>query len=101
MNIIGISGIETSVPFKKQHWPGLEEREYRMSQGHDAAAAIVVEGEIFAAAAQERFDLKKHSAKFPIGAIQYCLDAAGLTIDAIDEIAHGFDYTRFAKPFSA
>ena len=39
MRILGISGLENSVPFKKAHWPGLDEREYRISQGHDAAAA--------------------------------------------------------------
>ena len=43
MNIIGISGLEGAVPFKKLHWPFLEEREYRISQGHDAAAALVVD----------------------------------------------------------
>jgi carbamoyltransferase len=101
MKIIGISGIESSVPFKRQHWPGLEEREYRMSQGHDAAAALVVDGKIVAAAAEERFNLKKHSAKFPIGAINYCLEAAGLRIEDVDEIAHSFDYTKFGKLFSA
>ena len=101
MNIIGISGIETSMPFKRRHWPGLDEREYRMSQGHDAAAALIVDGEIVAAAAEERFDLRKHSAHFPIGAITYCLDAAGLSIGDIDELAHAFDYTRYRKLFSA
>jgi carbamoyltransferase len=101
MNIIGVSGIETSVPFKRQHWPDLDEREYRMSQGHDAAAALIVDGRIVAAAAEERFNLKKHSAKFPIGAIKYCLAEAGLDIGDIDEIAHGFDYTRFKALFSA
>jgi carbamoyltransferase len=101
MKIIGVSGIESSVPFKRQHWPGLEEREYRMSQGHDAAATLVVDGEVVAAAAEERFDLRKHSAKFPIGAIGYCLAEAGLQIGDIDEIAHAFDYTRYAKMFSA
>jgi carbamoyltransferase len=101
MNIIGISGLETSMDFKRRHWPGLEEREYRMSQGHDAAAALIVDGRIVAAGAEERFDLKKHSPKFPIGAIQFCLDEAGLTIDDVDEIAHGFDYSRFGGLFSA
>jgi carbamoyltransferase len=100
MNIIGISGIQSSMPFKRRQWPGLDEREYRMSQGHDAAAALVVDGRLVAAAAEERFDLKKHSAHFPIGAIRYCLADAGLSIDDVDEIAHGFDYTRYAKVFS-
>ena len=101
MNIIGISGIETSMPFKRRHWRGLDEREYRMSQGHDAAAALIVDGQLVAAAAEERFDLRKHSAHFPIGAIRYCLAEAGLRIGDIDELAHGFDYTRYGKMFSA
>ena len=101
MKIIGISGLETSMDFKRRHWPGLEEREYRMSQGHDAAAVLVVDGKIVAGAAEERFNLKKHSPKFPIGAIDFCLAEAGLSIDDIDEIAHGFDYSRYGKMFSA
>lgn len=101
MNIIGISGIESSMPFKREHWPGLDEREYRMSQGHDAAAALIADGEIAAAAAEERFDLKKHSPEFPISAIRYCLAEAGLSIGDVDEIAHGFDYTPYAGLFSA
>src|SRR5437588_8666270 len=40
---------------------GLEEREYRISQGHDSAAAMVVDGKIVAAAAEERFSRKKHT----------------------------------------
>src|SRR5215467_11847995 len=100
MNIIGISGLDSAVAFKKRHWPGLEEREYRISQGHDAAAALVVDGEIVAAAAEERFDRKKHSAHFPIHAIRYCLDEADINIEEIDEIAHSFDYSPYSKIFS-
>ena len=78
MNILGISGLEGAVDFKRAHWPGLEEREYRISQGHDAAAALVVDGVPVAAAAEERFDRRKHSARFPVGAIRYCLAQARL-----------------------
>ena len=85
MNIIGISGLESSVPFKKKHWPGLEEREYRISQGHDSAAALIVDGVCVAAAAEERFTRQKHSAGFPINAIQYCLREAGLQPGDVDE----------------
>ncbi|HWE93521.1 MAG TPA: hypothetical protein VG269_06050 [Tepidisphaeraceae bacterium] len=46
MNILGISGTEGAVPFKKAHWPGLDEREYRISQGHDSAAALVIDGNL-------------------------------------------------------
>ena len=53
-NILGISGLPAAVRFKREHWPGLDDREYRLSQGHDSAAALVVNGEIRAAAAEER-----------------------------------------------
>ena len=59
--ILGVGGLANSVSFKRAHWPGLEEREYRISQGHDAAAALVVNGTTVAAAAEERFNRKKHS----------------------------------------
>jgi carbamoyltransferase len=101
MKILGISGLETSVPFKKAHWPALDEREYRISQGHDSAAALVVDGVCVAAAAEERFTRKKHCATFPIHAIRYCMKEAGLDIQDIDEIAHGFDYSPYDRIFSA
>src|SRR5262245_58965791 len=75
MIVLGIRGFENSVPFKKSHWPGLDEREYRISQGHDSAAALVVDGIIVAAAAEERFSRTKHTGSFPDGAIQDCLAA--------------------------
>jgi carbamoyltransferase len=98
-NVVGISGFENSIPFKKAHWPGLEEREYRISQGHDSAAVLLVEGKLVAAAAEERFSRKKHTGDFPIGAIHYCLEAAGIKPNDIDEIAHGFDYSPYRAAF--
>ena len=100
MNILGISGLEQAMAFKKAHWPGLEEREYRISQGHDAAAALVVDGVPLAAAAEERFNRRKHSGAFPAGAIRYCLEQAGLALYDIDLIAHSFDYAQYRKAFS-
>ena len=100
MNILGISGFENAMPFKRAHWPGLEDREYRISQGHDAAAALIIDGELVAAAAEERFNRQKHSSKFPIEAISYCLSEAGLSLDDIDELAHGFDYSPYQKIYS-
>jgi carbamoyltransferase len=97
--ILGISGFENSIPFKKAHWPGLEEREYRISQGHDSAAVLLVDGELVAGAAEERFSRKKHTGDFPIGAIRYCLSAGGLDGGDIDVLAHGFDYSPFRAAF--
>ena len=100
MNILGISGFENAMPYKRAKHPGLDEHEYRISQGHDAAAALVVNGELVAAAAEERFDRIKHSAHFPTRAIRFCLDQAGLTLEEIHEIAHSFDYSPYRKAFS-
>src|SRR6185369_15523907 len=54
---------------------------------HDSAAALVVDGEIVAAAQEERFSRKKHDPGFPDQAIAYCLKEAGLTIEQLDYIA--------------
>jgi carbamoyltransferase len=97
MKIVGISGLENAVPFKQAAWPGLEEREYRIAQGMDAAAALVVDGELIAAAEQERFSGKKHTGDFPVDAIRFCLAEAGLSINDIDEIAHGYDYAPYRE----
>jgi carbamoyltransferase len=97
--VVGISGFENSIPFKKKHWPGLEEREYRISQGHDSAAVLMIDGRIIAGAAEERFSRKKHTGDFPISAIHYCLKTAGLQPGDIDELSHGFDYSPFKAAF--
>jgi carbamoyltransferase len=97
MKILGISGLEDSVPFKREVWPGLDEHESRIAQGMDSAAALVVDGVFVAAAAEERFDRQKHSARFPREAIRFCLAEAGLSINDIDEIAHGFDYAPYRE----
>ena len=53
---------------------------------HDSAAALVVDGEVVAAAQEERFSRKKHDAGFPKGAIDYCLREAGLQAPQIDYV---------------
>jgi carbamoyltransferase len=100
MNILGVSGLEGAVSFKQRHWQNLEEREYRISQGHDSAAALVIDGKLVAAAAEERFCRRKHTGEFPIQAISYCLEKAGIRFEDIDEIAHGFDYTPHRALYS-
>ncbi len=53
---------------------------------HDSAAAILKDGEIIAAAQEERFSRKKHDAGFPSKAITYCLKEAGVTIDQMEAV---------------
>ncbi len=60
---------------------------------HDSAAALVDDGEVVAAAQEERFTRRKHDAGFPTNAVAYCLSAAGAGLDAIDYVAF------YDKPF--
>ncbi len=53
---------------------------------HDSAAALLREGEIVAAAQEERFSRKKHDARFPGHAIEYCLAEAGIGLVDLDHV---------------
>ena len=53
----------------------------------DAAACLVVDGELISAAEEERFRRVKHWAGFPSEAIRYCVSAAGLRVGNIDLVA--------------
>ncbi len=53
---------------------------------HDSAAAVICNGQIIAAAQEERFTRKKADASFPINAINFCLDYANIKISDIDEV---------------
>ncbi|MGN6692726.1 MAG: carbamoyltransferase family protein [Aquihabitans sp.] len=55
---------------------------------HDSAAALVVDGEVVAAAQQERFSRKKHDAAFPLDAVRYCLKEAGVAPDGLTAVAY-------------
>jgi carbamoyltransferase len=54
---------------------------------HDSAAALVRDGDIFAAAQEERFTRRKHDAGFPANAIGYCLKEAGIELKDVRYIA--------------
>ena len=60
---------------------------------HDSAAALVVDGEVVAAAQEERFTRKKHDAGYPTQAVDYILSEAGLTLRQLDRVAF------YDKPF--
>ena len=53
---------------------------------HDSAAALVIDGQIIAAAQEERFSRKKHDARFPKNAIHYCLSEKNLRLSDLDRI---------------
>jgi len=60
---------------------------------HDSAAALLVDGKLTAAAQEERFTRKKHDARFPQHAVDYCLQHAGIGFKDIDYVAF------YDKPF--
>jgi len=60
---------------------------------HDSAAALIRDGELIAAAQEERFTRKKHDARIPTNAIQYCLEEGGLKPGALDHVVF------YEKPF--
>jgi carbamoyltransferase len=60
---------------------------------HDSAAALIADGRIVAAAQEERFTRKKFDADYPRHAIEYCLNAGGVTLADVDYVAF------YDKPF--
>jgi carbamoyltransferase len=90
--ILGFSGLARFDSYKRKHLSDLTESEYAVVQGADAAAALVVDGKVIGAAAQERFDGVKHSADFPAGAADWCLRSAHRSVQDIDLVAHSFSY---------
>src|SRR5512138_3811994 len=60
---------------------------------HDSAAALIHDGEIIAAAQEERFTRRKHDSRFPSSAISYCLAEGRTSVDHIDYVVF------YDKPF--
>ena len=60
---------------------------------HDSAAALIVDGDIVAAAQEERFSRKKHDSRYPFNAIKYVLGESNLELNKVDHIVF------FEKPF--
>ena len=60
---------------------------------HDSAAALIEDGQILSAAQEERFTRRKHDARFPKLAIEYCLGQSGLSLSEVDYVAF------YDKPF--
>lgn len=94
MKVVGFSGLDNSVAYKRRALPGLDEREYRIAQGQDSAAALVIDGTVVAAAAEERYTGEKATGVFPAHAFRDCLDRAGLAAGKLDAVAHGFAHDQ-------
>jgi carbamoyltransferase len=65
---------------------------------HDSAAALVRDGELVAAAQEERFSRKKHDDRFPINAMKYCLREAGIEVADLDHVVfYDKPFTKFER----
>lgn len=64
----------------------------------DAAAALVVDGEVVAAVQEERLSRIKHDSAFPARAVRYCLDHAGLTLGDVDAVGFFWNPGIHAEP---
>lgn len=100
MIVLGYSGLDASVRHAKSD-PDIRRGEERMVQGLDSAAALLIDGRVVAAAAEERFSFEKHTNEFPKESIRYCLKTGMVSAEEIDVVAHGFDYQRYKPLFGA
>jgi carbamoyltransferase len=53
---------------------------------HDSASSLVIGGQVISAAQEERFTREKHTSRFPVNAIKYCLEEGGLELDDLDAV---------------
>ncbi|HUB16216.1 MAG TPA: carbamoyltransferase C-terminal domain-containing protein [Acetobacteraceae bacterium] len=101
MLTLGIAGLANVSGFLAQHFPEQMAKDSRVVQGMDAAAALLLDGNVLAAASQERFDREKKSGAFPFDAIRYCLSAAGATLAEVDDICCNFNFGRYRPIYAA
>src|SRR4051812_2955903 len=99
MIVLGLSGLPRSQARHLEDHPRLGWLDARICQGLDSAAALLVDGELVAAASEERSTGEKGTGKLPHHAIAWCLEAAGVAPEAVDVVAHGFDSDRPRRAF--
>ena len=92
--LLGIAGLADVDGFLRETFPERMQAA-NLVQGMDAAAALICNGTVIAAASQERFDRVKKSGAFPYDAIDFCLETAGVSLSEIEAICANFDYARY------
>jgi carbamoyltransferase len=101
MLTLGIAGLANVSGFLERHFPEQMAQDSRVVQGMDAAAALLLDGDVLAAASEERFDRVKKSGAFPFRAVQYCLDAAGATLDEVQDVCCNFNFGRYRPIYAS
>lgn len=67
------------------------------SYGHESSSALLKDGILCAHAEEERFNREKHTARFPVQAIRFCLDQAGISMDEVSTVAFYWQPTKELK----
>src|SRR5579863_9846058 len=80
MTVLGFSGIHNGEYYRRHY--GLR------FVGHDAAVALVRDGDVIFAAEEERFSRQKHTSSFPRGALDAALRATGMRLEDVDLVAY-------------
>jgi len=62
--------------------------------GHDSSAALVIDGKLVAAVEEERLNREKKTSKFPVKAMRWCLESAGLSFDDVDTFAFSWQFSQ-------
>ncbi|MEU9572483.1 carbamoyltransferase C-terminal domain-containing protein [Streptomyces massasporeus] len=62
--------------------------------GHDSSAALVIDGKLVAAVEEERLNREKKTSSFPVNAMRWCLDSAGITFDDVDTFAFSWQFSQ-------
>jgi carbamoyltransferase len=94
MYLLGLSGLVDVEGFLEREFPA-QLRASRIVQGMDAAAALICDGQVIAAASEERFDRTKKSSAFPFQAIDYCLATAGISVSEVHQWCGNFNFGRY------
>src|SRR5688572_30890120 len=68
-----------------------------LSNMRDAAAALVENGRIIAAAEEERFVRIKHVTALPVHAVRFCLNSAGIRLEEVDAVAVPWKYWQLGR----
>src|ERR1700733_2933752 len=86
MIVLGCNGFSRGAEIFAEHYGAVgTEKHYIL--GHDAGAALLVDGKLGAAVEEERLNRQKKTSDFPLNAVRWCLEPAGVQFSDVDLIA--------------
>jgi carbamoyltransferase len=90
--ILGYNGFSKSAELFARHYRATG-RDRHMLFGHDAGAALIVDGELIGAVEEERLNREKKTSKFPVNAMRWCLEHAGISFGDVDFFAFSWSFS--------